>query len=1072
LELEARSTEGASMMRRIIATSLKFRRLVIVFAAGMVVFAIVQLPGQAVDQLPEFGPTMVEVRTEALGLSATEVEQLITVPLEQDLLNGVAFVDAIHSQSLPGLSSVVMTFEPGTPLLDARQVVQERVSEAAVALPGVSAPPQMLQPYSSTSRVLTIRLSSADLTPIRMSELAKWNIAPRLLGVEGVANVSIWGFRDRQLQVLVDPEVLRAAGITLQQIVNTTGNSLWVSPLTFLEASTPGTAGFIDTPNQRIGIRHELPIQDAGDLAEIPIEDDEGNAVLRNGRTVRLGDVTTLVEDHQPLIGDAVFADGVPGLMLVVEKFPDANTVEVTRGVEEALDALRPGLHGMTIDTSLFRPADDVESSARNVAFALAVGGLLLLVALGFLLSEWRSIVVAAGAIAASLAAAGTLAVVRGVTLNLMVVGGLVMALGVVIGDAVGDARAIAVRLRARRADDTGLPIWRAVLDASTAVRSSLLFATLIIVATVLPGFFLDGQAGTFLPPILVSYLMVVALSMAVALIVTPGLALMLLPGAGAESPLVRWVRARHASALSRAVHRPRWAYGAMGGLLVVGLATLPFLGDAQPVRLRNSDLLIMWDAPPGTSLPAMSRVTSEAVQRLSDVPGVGTVSAHVGRAVHSDQIVNVNSGEIWLALDGSTDQDVTLAAIDRVLASYPDLSHRLTTYADQRISDVLEGRDRDVVVRIYGASHDVLMAKAEEIRAELGGIDGIARPQVETTPTEPTLEVEVDLGRAQRFGVKPGDVRRASAILLSGLAVGNLFQEQKVFDVVVWGKPDIRRSVEDVGQLLIDTPSGDHVRLRDVAAVRLVENPTVLRHEAVSNYLDVSADIAGRDAGAVLDDVRSALAGVEFPLEHHAELRGSLVSDRASSVPAVAITALIAIFLVLQAAFSSWRLAILVVATLPIAAVGGLAAAAIGLGGIGLGAFAGVLAVVGLAARGGVLLVREYQHLERVEGETFGDELVLHGAQERLVPTLVSAVGTILALLPLVVVGDVAGVEIARPLAIVVVGGAVTAAAVTLFVLPLLYRMHGPVTTRDTVPEDLIVLPEAPAQIEPATGG
>ena len=383
------------MMRRIVASSLKFRRLVVALAAGLIVFGVVQLRHVPVDQLPEFGPTMVEVRTEALGLSATEVEQLITVPLEQDLLNGVAFVDEIHSESLPGLSSVVMIFEPGTPLLDARQVVQEKVAEAAVALPGVSAPPQMLQPYSSTSRVLTVRLASDTLTPIAISELAKWNIAPRLLGVQGVANVSIWGFRDRQLQVLVDPERLRDADVTLQSVVRTTGNSLWVSPLTFLEASTPGTAGFIDTPNQRIGIRHEPPIRTADDLAQVPVEDDEGNAVIVDGAPVQLGDVTDLVEDHQPLIGDAIFANGETGLMLVVEKFPDANTGEVTDGVEEALDSLRPGLSGLEVDTALFRPADYVDTSARNVAVALAIGGLLLIAGLALLLFEWRSIVIA-----------------------------------------------------------------------------------------------------------------------------------------------------------------------------------------------------------------------------------------------------------------------------------------------------------------------------------------------------------------------------------------------------------------------------------------------------------------------------------------------------------------------------------------------------------------------------------------------------------------------------------------------------------------------------------------------------
>jgi Cu/Ag efflux pump CusA len=1065
------------MMRRIVASSLKFRRLVVALAAGLVVFGVVQLRHVPVDQLPEFGPTMVEVRTEALGLSATEVEQLITVPLEQDLLNGVAFVEEIHSESLPGLSSVVMIFEPGTPLLDARQVVQEKVAEAAVALPGVSAPPQMLQPYSSTSRVLTIRLASDSLAPIKISELAKWKIAPRLLGVQGVANVSIWGFRDRQLQVLVDPERLGEADLTLQSIVRTTGNSLWVSPLTFLEASTPGTAGFIDTPNQRIGIRFEPPITTADDLAQIPIEDDEGNAVIVDGAPVLLGDVTDLVEDHQPLIGDAIFANGETGLMLVVEKFPDANTGEVTDGVEEALDSLRPGLSGLEIDTTLFRPADYVETSARNVAVVLAIGGLLLIAGLALLLFEWRSIVIAAAAIVSSLAAAGAILILRDVTLNVMIIAGLVMALGIVIDDAVNDVRLIASRFKGGGEDGAGasVPAWRSVLEASVAVRSSLLFGTFVAIAAVVPGFFLDRQAGAFLPPILISYLAVIGVSMLVALVVTPSLGLMLLPGRteSRESPVLRWFRDRHGSLLTRAVRRPRWAYAAIAMALVIGVAMFPFLDRSSNVRLRESDLLIRWEADPGTSLPAMNALTTDVVDRLGALEGVEQVGAHVGRAIHSDQIVNINSGEIWLTLDDSTDHDASVASIEQILDTYPDLSHRVTTYAEQRITDVLEGRDRDVVVRVYGANLATLEAKAEEIRGALSGIEGVERPEVEVAPTEPTIEVEVDLLRAQEFGVKPGDVRRASAILLSGLAVGNLFEEQKVFDVVVWGTPDIRRSVEDVEQLLIDTPTGGRVRLHEVADVRVVENPAVIRHEAVSNYIDVSADIAGGDADGVLQSVRSAVAAVEFPLEHHAEIRGAAVNvvDSGATVLAVALTAALAIFLLLQAAFTSWRLAILVLATLPIALVGGLVAAGIGGGTIGLGAFAGLLAVLGMAARSGIQMVRHYQHLELEKGETFGDELVLRGTEERLQPTVVPAIVTSLALIPVIVAGDVAGLEIARPMAIVMIGGFLTSALLTLFVLPPLYRMHGFVTERDTVAEDLVVLPEPELDIEPVAG-
>ncbi len=501
---------------------------------------------------------------------------------------------------------------------------------------------------------------------------------------------------------------------------------------------------------------------------------------------------------------------------------------------------------------------------------------------------------------------------------------------------------------------------------------------------------------------------------------------------------------------------------------------TFPFLDRDPSVRLKESDLLVRWDAAPGTSLPAMNEATAEVVDELGAIPGVDQVAAHVGRAVHSDQIVNVNSGEIWLNINESADHDEAVASIERVLSSHDELAHRVTTYPEQRIADILSGRDRDVVVRVYGGNAEILEAKAEEIQSALSGIPGIERAAVETVPGEPTIEVEVDLQRAQRFGVKPGDVRRAAAILLAGLPVGNLFEEQKVFDVVVWGSPDIRRSTADVEQLLIDTPGGDHVRLSQVADVRVVENPTVLRHEAVSNYVDVSADIAGRDAGAVLADVDTAIAGVEFPLEHHAEVRGAATDSDASPsrVLGVAITAALAIFLLLQAAFTSWRLAILAFAALPVALVGGILAALIAGGTIGLGAFAGMLAVLGLTGRSVVLMIRHYQYLERDEGETFGDELVLRGTQERLIPTVVTALGTIVAFAPLLVMGDVAGMEIVRPMAIVMIGGLVASTLLVLFVLPPLYRMHGFVAKRDTVADELIFLPETPVEVEPVSGG
>src|SRR5689334_13584831 len=371
------------MMRWIVGASMQLRVLVVVIAALIMVFGISQLRQMPVDVLPEFSQPYVEIQTESLGLSAEEVEQLITVPMEQDLLNGLPWLQSIRSESVTGLLSVVLVFQPGTNLMRARQMVTERMTQA-VAMPHVSKPPIMLQPLSSSNRVMIIGLSSKSVSHINMSVLARWTIQPRLMGVPGVANVSIWGQRDRQLQVQVDPKRLAEKNVSLLQVLETTGNSLWVSSLSFVEASTPGTGGFIDTANQRLGIRHILPIVSPKELAQVPIED---------AKDVKLSDVASVVENHQPLIGDALTGEG-PGLLLVIEKFPGANTLDVTRGVEEAMKDLEPGLGGITVNTNVFRPADFIETATSNVARATVIGMIALAVVLLAFFYNWRAAVI------------------------------------------------------------------------------------------------------------------------------------------------------------------------------------------------------------------------------------------------------------------------------------------------------------------------------------------------------------------------------------------------------------------------------------------------------------------------------------------------------------------------------------------------------------------------------------------------------------------------------------------------------------------------------------------------------
>jgi len=1030
------------MLGWLAGSCVRFRGLVVVVAAATLVFGIVKLRDEPVDVLPEYGAPTVEVQTEALGLSAAEVEQLITVPMEQDLLNGIAFLKDIRSQSVSGLSRILLVFEPGTDIYLARQGVAERLSQAH-ALPQVSKPPQMLQPVSSENRVLMVGISSKTLSAIRMSVLARWTIVPRLLGVPGVANVSIWGQRDRQVQVQVEPERLRDAGVSLNQVLETTGNALWFSPLTFVEASTPGTGGFIDTASQRLGIQHVSPITNADTLAEVPLEG-------THGKRIPLNDVASVVEDHQPLIGDAIVNDGA-GLVLVIEKFPQASVLDVTRGVEEAIDSMRPGLEGVDFDTTIFRPASSIEHSIDNLKLALILGAALLVLAFAAFFFRWRSALVAVVAVPLSVVSAALLLAALGRTMNAMVLAGLVAALVVVIDDAVVDVDSAVRRLR-ERPDGAERSTTSIALESSLAVRTPLVYATLVVALATLPLFFLESVSGAFFPEIAVAFLLALATSMVVALTVTPALTVLLLANASPqrEAPLARWLRNRYENVLARIVHRPRAAYVVTGALVVAAIAAAPFFGQGLMPTLKESNLLIRWDGPPGTSLSEMNRITARATRELRAADGVADVGAHVGRAVTSDQVVGSNAAEIWVTIDRQSDYDATVAAVKDIVAGYPGLTRTVGTYSNERVDQTLAAARDDVVVRLYGEDLSTLARTASGVREAISGIDGLVDERVHLPIMEPTLQIKVDVLAAERHGIKPGDVRRAAATLLSGIVAGSLFEGQKVFDVVVWGTPQTRSSLASIGNLLIDTPDGGHVRLGRVADARIVPGPAVVERQAVSRYLDVTANVEGRGVGAVTGDIEQALQGIRFPPESHAEVFASVGQPKGRLI-SVAIAALVGIVVLVQALFGSWRLAALLVVVLPVALTGGLLAALAGGGTLSFGSYAGLLVVFALAARNGLLLVSRYRELEHDAGEAFGPELVLRGAGERVTPVVTTAITAALVLLPLVIGGSRAGYEVVHPLAVVVLGGLLTTTFLVLFVLPALYLRFGAVAERES---------------------
>lgn len=1051
-------------MRWLIDSSLKLRRLVLVLAAGVVVLGVMQVNSTSVDTLPEFQPPTVEVQTEALGLSAAEVEQLITVPLEQDLLVGVPFLDEIESVSLPGLSSVVMTFEPGTKVLEARQVVQERLTQAVgvAGLPAVAKTPQMIQPLSSSSRVAMLKLTSEELTPIEMSVLARWVISPRLMGVPGVANVSIWGNRERQLQVLVDPDQLQLNGVTLDQIIRTAGNALVVSPLSYLEASKPGTGGFIDTPNQRLNIFHEQAISTPEELAQVPIE---GPTDLARGAAdgpLALGDVTEVVVDHQPLIGDTACAGGVKCLILVVEKFPNADTAGVSDGVDRAMAALAPGLADMQIDSSVYRPAAFVEATWENLEWSLTIGVILLLLVLLGLFRDWRRTLMVVVAVSVSAAAAVLVLGAMDVTVSLLTMAGLVLGTTVMIEDAVTDSDGLARRLRQHRASGTSALVWPVIGATSMQLRRFALYGALIVGAAALPLFFLRGDAGAFLPPIALAYLLAVAASMVVACTVTPALALLLLDRAprqgAAQQPVSDWLQRRYEGVAPKVVSRTRIAVAVLVGITVAGLAVLPFLDVSLRPSLKEREILVAVQAPPGTSLNRMTAVAGQAVEDLRALPGVADASAQIGRAVMSDEVTNVDRGEVWVRLERDADYDATVDAVRHTVSDYPDMRTEVLTYTEEQVRDTLDGDTSDVAVRLYGEDPSILSTKADELSAAMGDVEGVDRVRVEPTPQESTIEVEVDLQRAQPLGVKPGDVRRAAAILLGSITVGNLFEEQKVFDVVVWGAPEVRTSVADLQQLRIDTPAGGTIRLGEVADVRQVSTDAVIRHESVARFVELTADVSGRDVTDVTGDVETVVAALDLPLNHHAEVLGGYAERQADRlrVSAMVAAALLIVFLLFQSAFRSWRLAALALAVVPAASAGVLLGTLVTGGQLNLGVLTGGLAVLGTSCRGLILTIGHALEAERRGEAQPRVTLIARATTERLVPTLASVLGSVAVLLPAAAAFSATGFDILRPAAIAFIGGMVTTTVITLFVVPSIQLWIGSGPDRDQWVDDL----------------
>jgi len=1045
-------------MSWLIRASLQFRVIVLMIALGLIIAGVRTMDSIPLDVFPEFAPPLVEIQTEAPGISTEDVESLISVPIE-NAVNGIPFVKAVRSKSVLGLSSVRLIFANGTDLLMARQLVQERVTLVAAQLPLVARPPVILPPLSSLSRCLKIGLWSDTKSQMDMTVLTKWTIRPRLMSVSGVANVAVWGEKDPQMQVIADPDRLRANGVTLDLLMQAVR-----------DATAVGAGGFVDTPNQRLALRHVPAVYTPEQLGEMVVAVRGGGSVVSalpasaigatgtvnalqpgtvsssGGSPIRIRDVADVIIDYAPPIGNAII-NNQPGMLLIVEKQPWANTLDVTRGVEKAMNELKPGMGEVQFDTTIFRPATFIERSLANLSHSMFLGCILVIVVLLVFLYDWRCALISAMAIPLSLIAAIMVLYLRGGTVNTMVLAGLVIALGEVVDDAIIDVENIMRRLRLNAVAENPQSAFQVVLDASMEVRSAVVYATIIVVLAFLPVFFLEGLSGSFFRPLAASYILAILASLAVALTVTPAMSLLLLPATARtrhrDGPLVRVLKRSYRVLLTRLLNLRLMTLGGFAVVFAAIACMIPWLGEELMPSFRETDFLMHWVEKPGIGVDAMDRITTRASKELMAVPGVRNFGSHIGRATVADEVVGPNFTELWISIDDSQNYDETVAKVQSVVDGYPGLYRDLLTYLKERIKEVLTGTSAAIVVRIYGPDMDRLRSIAADVSSQVNAIDGVKNLKIEPQVLVPQISIEMRPEAASQFGLTPAALMRNVSTLVNGTQVGEIYRDQGIFGVFVRGKDQAHRDPTAVQHLMIDTPSGAQVPLSSVANVTIVPAPNEIKREGASRRLDVTCNVAGRDLGAVAKEIEAAVQkNVTFGTGYHPEFLGEYAEARASRqrLLLLSVAAILMITVILYVDFQSWKLVLLMLGMLPLAILGGVLGVFASGGVMSLGSLVGFVTVIGISARNAIMLISHYRHLHEIEGIQYSREFILRGAEERLAPILMTAMTAALALAPLVYSGNLPGQEIEYPMAIVILFGLGAATLVNLFILPLLF--------------------------------
>ena len=1021
------STSNKGFLGNVIGFSLRFRGVVLILAVVLIGYGFYALSRAKYDVFPEFAPPQVVVQTEAPGLAPEQVEVLVTQPIE-NALNGVAGIESLRSNSIQGLSVITATFDPNSDVYRDRQMIAERLTSLTGQLPQGVQTPVMTPLTSSTSIVLAVGLTSDKQSLMELRTLADWTIKQRLLAVPGVAKVAVFGGEVKQLQIQIRPERLIQYRLSMAEVLAAARNATGVRG-----------AGFIDNPNQRIVLQSDGQALTPSALAKTVV-------LHQNGSNVSLGDVADIVEAPEPKIGEASIM-GKRGVQVVVSEQYGANTLEVTQHIEVALQELRPAIEaeGSVLTADLFRPANFIQLATDNVKSSLGIGAVLVVVVLGLFLFNCRTALISVAAIPLSLLVAVTVMQYFGYSLNTMTLGGLAIAIGLLVDDAVITVENIFRRLRENGDDAEPKPALQVVLTAAWEVRSAVVYATLAIALVFVPVLTMSGIAGRLFAPHGVAYIVATLASLLVALTVTPALSLTLLTGrrlAEHEPPVVRWSKAKYSALLTRVEHHHKAVVIAIVVMTLATLATLPSFGGGFIPELKEGHFIVHMSAVPGTSLQESQRMGRQVTLELLKLPFVRAVGQRAGRAEKADDTWGTHYSEINVdlkPLQGDAAESAQ-AEIRKALAAFPGVNFAVKTFLTERVEETLSGYTASVVVNIYGNDLDTLDSNAQDVAMALGRVPGATEIQVQSPPGSPQLMVKLRPDQLARWGFTSVEVLDTVRTAFDGESVGQTYDGNRVFGVSAILMPSRRRTIDDIGALPLRNPDGTYVSLRPVADLYETSGRYIVLHTGARRVQTITANVSGRDVNSFVSDAKALIAAnVKFPAGSYIEFTGAATAQAQSTRDLLvhSLLAGIALVLLLSLVMSSTRNLLLVLVNLPFALVGGILAVFLGGGWLSIGSMVGFVTLFGITLRNSIMMMSHYEQLVVDEGLAWGPETAIRGASERLSPILMTALVTALGLLPLAIGSGDPGREIEGPMALVILGGLVTSTALNLLVLP-----------------------------------